>query len=330
MDETISACSSGDDTPIEDLMWAITSSSWAQRLWTYQESYLAQRLHLSTAHGKLVTWNLDFPYSRVLSTLRVLYTSFEQHLRSLRPPDTQRGTERKTNIGQVASALNWRSTSRKADETLAVAALLLVDTRKLVDTPADPPTERMKQLYLLAVDMPHDIIFFDGPNMVDPPFRWAPESLMARSATMLDVANEAHTSRCTPDGLHGEYLALMIAEPLVGARGKTLFVQDPEGHPFPYGIFWSPEFAQNPTEIAFDAVIVRQVDDETYLKPEIGTVVEGVAVRTGSRSSAGLVCDWAGRVTLLKYDPDDIAVPKNNALGGLKGDRWETMSLVIR
>lgn len=327
IDKTISTCSSGDDTPIEDLLWAITSSSWAQRLLTYQESYLARRLHLSTANEKLVTWDLDFPYSRILSTLRILYTSFEQHLRSLRPPDTQHGTERKTNIGQVASALNWRSTSRKADETLAVAALLLVDTRKLVDTPADPPAERMKQLYLLAVDMPSDIIFFDGPNMVDPPFRWAPESLMARSATMLDVAGEAHTSRCMSDGLHGDYLALMIVEPLVGAKGNTLFVQGPDEHPFPYGIFWSPEFAQNPPEVVFNAVIVREVDDETYLKPDIGTVVEGVAVRTGSRSSAGLVCDWAGRVTLLKYDPDDIAVPKDNAHSGA---RWEKLSLVIR
>lgn len=335
IDRTISACQSPDNAPIEDLLWAITSSAWAQRLWTYQESYLASKVQFCVAGEQIVTWDRDFEGSRNITTLRILYTSFEQHLRSLRPPGGPETATRRTNIGQVATALNWRSTSRRSDETLAVAALLCVDTHKLVDTPADPPAERMKQLYLLVGDMPRDIIFFDGARMTSPPFRWAPESLMARSPVNIDSADQAHNATCTRDGLRGEYLALVVVEPppLRGGSGKRVFVRGAGVDGLDAELFcidWDTAYLQNPVDVMFDTVLVREVDEGIYLKPEIGVVVEAVAVCTKSRSSTGIItCNWAGRVTMLKYRPDDSDAPPEKNYLILRTVTWKKSFFLI-
>ena len=42
IDKAISQC--GSDSTAEDLLWAVVSSSWMQRLWIYQESFLATNI----------------------------------------------------------------------------------------------------------------------------------------------------------------------------------------------------------------------------------------------------------------------------------------------
>ncbi|KAJ6601782.1 hypothetical protein DFH09DRAFT_1301970 [Mycena vulgaris] len=51
----------------------------------------------------------------------------------------------------VATALPWCSTSRLSDETLAMAALLRVDTMSLTSILKEHPEERMKYLYLMGI-----------------------------------------------------------------------------------------------------------------------------------------------------------------------------------
>ncbi|KAJ6501325.1 hypothetical protein DFH09DRAFT_1102545 [Mycena vulgaris] len=57
----------------------------------------------------------------------------------------------------VATALPWRSTSRLSDETLAMAALLRVDTMSLTSILKEHPEERMKYLYLMAGNLQESV-----------------------------------------------------------------------------------------------------------------------------------------------------------------------------
>lgn len=193
----------------------------------------------------------------------------------------------------------------------------------------------MKQLYLLVGDMPRDIIFFDGARMTSPPFRWAPESLMARSPVNIDSADQAHNATCTRDGLRGEYLALVVVEPppLRGGSGKRVFVRGAGVDGLDAELFcidWDTAYLQNPVDVMFDTVLVREVDEGIYLKPEIGVVVEAVAVCTKSRSSTGIVtCNWAGRVTMLKYRPDDSDAPPEKDYLILRTVTWKKSFFLI-
>ncbi|OJD31471.1 het domain protein [Diplodia corticola] len=334
IDKTITTCPLGNGALPEDFLWAIVSSAWAQRLWTYQESYLARQVQFCMTDSTIITWDQKLPPSRSISTLTVIHTSLDQHLRRLRPPIEQRRekiAQRKTNIGEVATAINWRSTSRVSDETLAVAALLLLDTRKLVDIPSDRPAERMKQLYLLAKNLPHDIIFFFGPTMPSSPFRWAPTSLMARSPVNLDMADQGHSAICTENGLHGRYFALFVDSTLRGRPNSdlgNLYVCIVAGDDGICGINWFTFPWQSSLEVEYDTLIIREVDG-AYLKPEIGNVVEAVAVRRKAQSPDGLVCDWAGRVTLLKYETGDSEAPSPEEYPNLPTARWEEKAFII-
>lgn len=313
VDQTILNCVLDKDTPIEDLLWAITSSAWAQRLWTYQECYLADEVHFAIAGGKFVTWKRDFEASRNIPTLRILYASFEQHLRHLRPrlgpEDASIAQEnRAATIAEVATALNWRSTSRLSDETLAIAALLRVDTLPLASIPKERSQERMKSLYLTVGSVPRDIIFFDGPKMVQSPFRWAPATLMARSAINLGVSDENYTASCTPDGLHGLYLALLFDHEVQGGKGRQNFVcVEGEREKDLFLVSWESTYQQNPQQVMYNAVLVREIEIGVHLKPEIDSVVEAIAVHVTGALGDGRPgkSDWGGNVTVIKLSPDD-------------------------
>jgi hypothetical protein len=94
---------------------------------------------------------------------------------------------KKTNLGEVLTALNWRTTSKRGDGTLAVAAPLDVDPMVLTDTSLE---ERMKAFLLMVRYMPQDIIFFDGPKLSTAPYRsstgpgWQPEHDSGRTHGM--------------------------------------------------------------------------------------------------------------------------------------------------
>jgi len=115
-----------DDTEAENLLWTITSLSWMQRLWTYQESFSA-KVVIFQLNDSTFALDQDFPSSMLPKPLQVVHTGLVQHLNNIRPAKDLEVTTQ-TNLGEVAAALNWRSTSKAGDETLAIAALFNVDT----------------------------------------------------------------------------------------------------------------------------------------------------------------------------------------------------------
>lgn len=322
IDKTIRQCS--HDARVEDILWAVTSSPWMQRLWTFQESFLARELHFEMANDALLPHDQDFPPSTVIPPLQVVHTAFTQHLHSIRPDKSLAKREPRTNLGEVAAALSWRSTSRRSDEVLAVAALFNVDSKELARF---PPEQRMKEFYLMVCKLPHDIIFFDGDKLLTPPFRWAPETLMSRSTISLDPCAEGQTAKVTSEGLYGQYQVLYLDHDLQGGHCTRSFIRETTDEGI-YEISWEESY-QNPPKATFNAVIIREVQDGIYLRPNIGLVVEGIAIRIKSKGLQSHLCDYMGRVTVLKYDPEDSLAPPQGGFSKLPKAQWENIALCI-
>lgn len=195
IDKSMTQCQSGDAA--ENILWSIVSSSWMQRLWTYQEAFLPEHMDILFDDSLFTLEPSELPRSALPPVIQVVWTNLFDHVASVRPNLTQRIMGRKTNLGEVLTAINWRTTSRRSGETLAAAALLSIDPWSLPEND-ETPELRMEKLLLLVHNMPDDIIFFTGPKMRRQPFRWAPSTLMARSYTSVDSSNDHQRAICTP------------------------------------------------------------------------------------------------------------------------------------
>jgi hypothetical protein len=205
---------------------------------------------------------------------------------------------RKANLGEVLTALNWRTTSKRGDETLAVAALLDVDPMVLTDTSLE---DRMKAFLLMVRYMPLDIIFFNGPKLSTAPYRWAPATLMARSSAMVDPSPEQQRAECTTQGLCGLQCFLLLADVQQGISGATYHVVNALEDSM-YSVYWDPDSQNEPA--TFNTVIVRPIEEGKYLKPELEQVAEAIAVRRHAdvTETGEFRSDYAGRVTISKLD----------------------------
>ena len=62
---------------------------------------------------------------------------------------------------------------------------------------------------------------------------------------------------------------------------------------------------QNTRGSKFNAVICRAIQDGFILKPEVNVVIEGVAISTNQENPGGLICQYAGRATMLRYSGEE-------------------------
>ncbi|EXJ92163.1 hypothetical protein A1O3_00713 [Capronia epimyces CBS 606.96] len=293
-----------DDTA-EIVLWSIVSSSWAQRLWTFQESFLPTYIDILFKDGLRSFEPAALPRSLLPPVIQVVWRILYDRVGALRPNRAQQLT-RRTNLGEILAAMNWRTTSRRSDETLAAAALLDFDPWSLPEDEQDSEG-RMERLLLLVSDLPDDIIFFTCPKLRRKPFRWAPATLMARSPTMVDISHDHQRAKCTAEGLLTRQRFLEFADSQMGQDGLQYWFRDPETLEI-YGVYWDPETKNNPG--MFNAVVVRPIEDDQYVQPEMNQVVEGVALFLGAEggdlgedvSQAAYI----GRVTIFQGDENDV------------------------
>ena len=317
IDKVIRQCKK--ETNVESLLWSIISSPWMQRLWTYQESYLATTILFELADSSFLSLDQTYPMSGLPKAAQVVRTGLVQYLNSLRPDKVLTG-HRKTNIGEVAMAMNWRSTSRNGDETLAIAALLDVDSDELAKLPSE---ERMRKFLLLVKNMPHDIIFFEGERLMRP-FAWAPRTLMSRTPNNVDETPEGQNAICTKTGLHGTYLILKLGEAVDERQGRSSYTLESTENKV-LGIGWNDDLPCNDPNLVFNAVIIRALQGGRFLRPEVNVSAEGVAILVKEKKGQELVCEYRGRVILLEYDNDyrPSTMPKVENLLGSRLERHE-------
>ena len=158
-----------------------------QRLWTYQEAYLASSILLAFSDRLVNFQELIHRATRMIAVpsaqqlLSGLCQPLILELSSLVP---QPQASRRLPISRVLDVMRSRSTSRKSDETIAVSALLNVDTRELLRMDGD---ERMIMIFLQVNRVPWLILFDKRPKILREPYRWIPSTFLSWTADSLDV-----------------------------------------------------------------------------------------------------------------------------------------------
>ncbi|EXJ78486.1 hypothetical protein A1O1_08886 [Capronia coronata CBS 617.96] len=151
------------------LVW-ITTTAWMQRMWTLPEGGLSRLPYIAFEDGAVPlqqcladdSSDLHNPVTGALDPH--LWGLFSQEVNGLR---------------YIHQSLCYRTTSKREDEVLALAALFDMDTRPILEkTSMD---ERMALFWMFLKDkvpIPMNIIFLNTPRLPIPGLRWAPSSLL--------------------------------------------------------------------------------------------------------------------------------------------------------
>lgn len=148
----------------------VLTSGWMRRLWTLQEATLSRALYLAFADATLVPLAELIPPDSIILT-RSHHADLAKELFRL----TKLSAFQEYSIGDVARSLQWRTTNRSSDETLAIASLLGADVSALTGLAQQ---DRMMRLLQNIGRLPRNILLLDGGKLECPGFRWAPRSFM--------------------------------------------------------------------------------------------------------------------------------------------------------
>lgn len=152
----------------------ITISGWMQRLWTLQEGVMSRSIYFLFQNGLQDIEDLDINYpaaaarSSVAGAARAFYSNLLRPHNLVDHVDTKR-------IGAMWKAMQWRQTSKRSDETMAIARILNVDPTELVDRNDE---EKMTVLLQCLPEIPPAFIFLPGKRLTIKGFRWAPATWM--------------------------------------------------------------------------------------------------------------------------------------------------------
>lgn len=285
VDRTIRRCPKGIGA--EDFLLAIYTSAWCQRLWTYQESILAQGIFFEISEGLMP---FRIPASKIPETVRVIWEALAKEIFRLRNPDGE-----KLNLGHIARALAWRSTTKCDDETIALGTVLDIDIGRLLKVNAEI---RKMMFFKLVKRLPYNIIFLGGPKLSLRPFRWAPFTLMSQIGIRLDADDGSQTSQCTANGLVGNYLVLKLSKSieksLVTARWCTFDSSSDTTY-----LLTAPSYGwpSEPDRCLFDHVAINSEFKEV---PAFTRVTSAVALMAKKRSSTPgvTVCNYVAPMFL--------------------------------
>jgi len=151
------------------LMW-ITTAAWMQRMWTLSEGRLSQLRYIAFENGAgslldiVVDAKKDFSDPVTGDLMGALSGLFLYEV---------------TEIRFIHQSLSYRTTSRREDETAALATLFGIDTGPILD--AKSLDERMAIFWKSLsrkISLPMNVIFLRVPKLPVPGLRWAPSTLL--------------------------------------------------------------------------------------------------------------------------------------------------------
>ncbi|KAF9262441.1 hypothetical protein L218DRAFT_867422, partial [Marasmius fiardii PR-910] len=149
-------CSSS--SPVESNFLRVLSSGWMQRVWTLQEALLAKKLYFEFSDGLFPGDQLlgDEASSSLFERINPLtaYLPASSLRYILKPP---KEVDSLYNTSKVIGMLQYRTTSKPEDETLAIAGLLNIDISKLLAE--SDPESRVQTLLLELRTLPTNILF---------------------------------------------------------------------------------------------------------------------------------------------------------------------------
>jgi hypothetical protein len=143
-----------------------------QRLWTLQEGWFSHTLWFQFRDGAIswheIMWKIETDRVHQLETLDMV------------DPISCRSAPHFFELGNVGKhgegddivhiwhSMQWRSTTRKADEAVCLAILLYLDPSPLLECPEE---ERLPKIFASLRSVPPDIIFCPGEKIQYPGLR---------------------------------------------------------------------------------------------------------------------------------------------------------------
>ena len=174
-------CSSIHDSPVE-LFIRLKLSSWARRLWTFQESNLSRDAYIQLADGVMGLKQLHQALGQdAMRDHRSLYTRYWFIAQTLIPPLLM--TEERENLPQpnlldIWKQIEWRGTSRQSDESICLANLMRADPSSIMAIDYLDLHGRMAKFFSLIRIVPLSLLFQAPPRNAMLGFHWAPASLL--------------------------------------------------------------------------------------------------------------------------------------------------------
>ncbi|KFY15519.1 hypothetical protein V492_01942 [Pseudogymnoascus sp. VKM F-4246] len=209
-----------------EILVRIFSCLWNRRLWTYQEGALARKLLFQF---KDCAYELESGMDRLNNSKdahvdMTLMQSLNSKNRSLRS-FTGLGRSVEDKLDAIINAMQFRTTSVKADEALCLAALLNFDMTPILNT---KPYLRMREFWRMTTSVPAGILLYKGRTFDKTPgLRWAPRTLLLSPSNIIEsvgVNMGVRGFRAT-----GSLLAQVTSRGLLVRAKGIVFVADRSG-----------------------------------------------------------------------------------------------------
>lgn len=245
IDDTLNGTALGGfaESPPDLWLTRLLVSPWSNRLWTYQEGALPGQLVFRIANQyvrlqpEIERFELVTPEilaSEVRPRGQVFPSEPRALLYQLRAAAAPAFRPQALSRYELLQELNWRTTKNAEDETIAIFALLNLETSRLHeilqftlrDGSHQRPlvnkeavcAQRMRAFFLILGNVPKYVVFVPGPRLPFENFGWAPVSLVAKreidrlhriSRSLDDVYhNQSAMGSCTEEGLTATYQVL--------------------------------------------------------------------------------------------------------------------------
>lgn len=156
-------------------------SSWARRVWTLQEANLARSVMVQWSDA---TRTLGQIHEGVLRDgqrdERSLYTRYSFLARTFFAPfhHQQQELPMPRRMIDMWKQLQWRGTSRQADESVCLATIVGIDPGPILAISKTNLDGRMAKFLELARTIPYVLLIQPPPRVSQSGFQWAPSSLL--------------------------------------------------------------------------------------------------------------------------------------------------------
>ena len=193
-----------------ELATRITCCGWVRRLWTLQETVMAEgvaeakKVDIWFREGALKLNSIGggclYSFHNTEAAVAKLFWSIPQRMSRARA------------FNSLMSALRYRTTSKKEDEALCIASILGFDQQQIrAITGEDTVEARMQKMYTLIGDIPASVLFNRSSRRLGQKgFGWAPASLLG-SGYYLDFF-DGNAARCDDRGLHVQFPGFIITD----------------------------------------------------------------------------------------------------------------------
>lgn len=173
----VEAASSSDT----EILLRILCSAWTTRLWTFQEGALARDAFFRFCDTAV---NLAAVRARMRANSQASSPDVDEMLEEL-GLGWFSSDARPSTVGQMliilARAVRHRATSVAEDEALCLGTMAGIDMEILVE-PKVVPKERMRVFWERFEAPPSMLVFWDGENLEQIGYRWAPKSFLGLAA----------------------------------------------------------------------------------------------------------------------------------------------------